>query len=63
MAKFSPLEVSTWIKKLGPSFKEALILSISLASANIIKLRWMNLSFVLLPTFGFLLGMFFTSMV
>jgi len=25
MAKFSPLEVWTWIKKLGPSFKEALI--------------------------------------
>ena len=25
MAEFSPLEVSAWIKKLGPSFKEALI--------------------------------------
>ena len=25
MAEFSPLEVSTWIKKLGPSFKEALV--------------------------------------
>lgn len=25
MAELSPLEVSTWIKKLSPSFKEALI--------------------------------------
>jgi len=25
MAEFSPFEVSTWIRKLGPSFKEAVI--------------------------------------
>ena len=25
MAKISPFEVSTWIRKLGPSFKEAII--------------------------------------
>ena len=26
MAEFSPFKVSTWIRKLGPSFKEAVIL-------------------------------------
>ena len=25
MAEFTPLEISTWIKNLGPSFKDALI--------------------------------------
>ena len=58
MAEFSP-----WIKKLGPSFKEALVPLVSLASFPITKSKWKNLSFVLLPTFGFLLDMFFTSML
>ena len=63
MAEFSPLEVSAWIKKHGPSFKEAIFPFSLYCIFHIIKSRWMNLSFVLLPTIGSLLSMFFNSMV
>ena len=63
MAEFSPLEVLAWIKSFNPSFKDALVPLSSLASFPITKSKWMNLLFVLLPTFRFLLVMFSTSMV
>ena len=44
MAEFSPLKVSAWIKRLGPSFKDSLIpLSLSCIFPYH-QSKWMNLS-------------------
>ena len=62
MAENSPLDVSTWIRKLGPDFKDSMLLMAFLASSLTIKLGWMSLFFVLLPIIGFILSMYFASM-
>ena len=44
MVEFSPLKVSAWIKRLGPSFKDSLI-PISLSYIfPYHQSKWMNLS-------------------
>ena len=61
MAEIFPLDVSTWIMKLGPDFKIMLLPMAFLASYLTIKLRWMSLFFVQLLTIGFLFGMYSAS--
>jgi len=55
MAEFTPLAILAWIKKLGPSFKDALF-----AMADFTPLA---VFFVLLLNFGSQLSMFSNSMV
>ena len=62
MAENSPLDVSAWIRRIGPNFKDSVTPYGLLASSFTIKLGWMSLFFMLLPTIGFLLSMYTASM-
>ena len=61
MVESSPLDVSTWIRELGPDLKDSFAPYGPSCIFLTIKLGWMGLFFLLLLTIGFLLGMYFAS--
>ena len=62
MVENSPLDISTWIRRFGPDFKD----SIGPYGFSCVfpyhQIRVVSPFFMLLPIIGFLLGMFSASM-